>query len=235
MLVCSIAVPVSAIQFDAPGQRHVADDGYDGRFTFVRLRWGSDYGFSRRGGFGAAWNHDYPRAEQHLGLILKELTAIDIRTDINPILALDDPGALLLPDRPHVGTRLLEPDRSRGRVVSRLPGEGRLRRVRRLRRAGAVEQLRDADAAGAARGPPRQARQVPPHLRLLLSNPGYRCHPAPDVRHRAELLRHLRGQQSGQTADGGGELRQRRARGPGNGRDRDSSRSTRRTRPTSSA
>jgi hypothetical protein len=97
MLLSSIAVPASTIQFDAPGPGHGADDAYDGRFTFVRLRWGSDYGFSRRGGFGAAWNHDYPRAEQHLGLILKELTAIDIRTDINPILALDDPELFYYP------------------------------------------------------------------------------------------------------------------------------------------
>jgi hypothetical protein len=67
------------------------DAGYDGRVTFVRLRWQSDYGFSRRGGFGAAWNHDYPRAEQHLSLIIKELTAIDIHTDTSLILTLDDP------------------------------------------------------------------------------------------------------------------------------------------------
>jgi len=64
---------------------------YDGRFTFVRLRWGSDLGFSRRGGFSAAWNHDYPRAEQHLSLILEDLTALDIHTDGSLILTLDDP------------------------------------------------------------------------------------------------------------------------------------------------
>ena len=58
--------------------------------TFVRLRWGSDFGGLRRGG-GAAWNHDYPRAESHLTRILKELTSIDVRTDNSLILALDDP------------------------------------------------------------------------------------------------------------------------------------------------
>ena len=52
---------------------------------------GSDFGFSRRGGFSSAWNHDYPRAEQHLSLIIKELTALDIRTDGSLILTLDDP------------------------------------------------------------------------------------------------------------------------------------------------
>ena len=68
-----------------------ADIEYDGRFTFVRLRWKSDLGFSRRGGFSSAWNHDYPRAEQHLGSIVSELTNIDVRTDGSRILTLDDP------------------------------------------------------------------------------------------------------------------------------------------------
>jgi hypothetical protein len=86
-----IAVPLAAVQSDVPRHAEVTDEGYDGRFMFVRLRWGSDYGFSRRGGFGSAWNHDYPRAEQHLSLIAEELTAIDIRTDTNLVLALDDP------------------------------------------------------------------------------------------------------------------------------------------------
>jgi len=63
---------------------------YDGRFTFVRLRWKSDLGYSRRG-FSSAWNHDYPRAEQHLGSIVRELTNIDVRADGSRILTLDDP------------------------------------------------------------------------------------------------------------------------------------------------
>ena len=79
------------VQFDASLQSHRSDLGYDGRFTFVRLRWGSDLGFSRRGGFGSAWNHDYPRAERHLSLILDELTALDIHTEGSLILPLDDP------------------------------------------------------------------------------------------------------------------------------------------------
>ena len=89
--VVFIAATAAAVQFDAPGQPHRTDLIYDGRFTFVRLRWTSDFGFSRRGGFNSAWNHDYPRAEQHLSLILQELTALDIRTDGSLILTLDDP------------------------------------------------------------------------------------------------------------------------------------------------
>jgi hypothetical protein len=79
------------VQFDGPpAQSHRSDLAYDGRFTFVRLRWGSDFGFRRRG-FSSAWNHDYPRAERHLSLILEELTALDIHIDGSLILRLDDP------------------------------------------------------------------------------------------------------------------------------------------------
>jgi hypothetical protein len=85
------AVVAGAVQFDARQQTDRADPTYDGRFTFVRLRWTSSLGPSRRGGNSAAWNHDYPRAEQHLSLILKELTTLDIRTDSSLILTLDDP------------------------------------------------------------------------------------------------------------------------------------------------
>jgi hypothetical protein len=88
-VLCSAAAAVP-VQFGAVGQAR-DDVAYDGRFTFVRLRWGSDFGFSRRGGFSAAWNHDYPRAERHLALIMQELTALDIRTDDSLILTLDDP------------------------------------------------------------------------------------------------------------------------------------------------
>ena len=89
--VIFIAATAAAVQFDAPGRRHRSDLSYNGQFTFVRLRWKSDFGFSRRGGFSSAWNHDYPRAEQNLSLILRELTALDVRTDGSLILTLDDP------------------------------------------------------------------------------------------------------------------------------------------------
>jgi hypothetical protein len=82
----------------ASGQRdsYRNDLAYDGRFTFVRLRWKSDFSASRRG-FSAAWNHDYPRAEQNLSLILDELTHVDIHTDGSRILTLDDPDLFKYP------------------------------------------------------------------------------------------------------------------------------------------
>jgi len=89
-VVAVSAVVASAAQFGALDRPHRTDLAYDGRFTFVRLRWKADLGFSRRG-FNAAWNHDLPRAERHLSLILSELTALDIHTDGSLVLTLDDP------------------------------------------------------------------------------------------------------------------------------------------------
>ena len=86
-----IAATAAAAQFDAPSRPQRTDLAYDGRFTFVRLRWQSDFGSSRRGGFRSAWNHDFPRAEQNLSLILREVTTLDIHTDGSRILTLDDP------------------------------------------------------------------------------------------------------------------------------------------------
>lgn len=67
---------------------------YDGRFTFVRLRWRSG---GSRGFWSTAWDHDYPRAEQNLAQIIKELTAIDIRSDGSRVLTLDDPELMKYP------------------------------------------------------------------------------------------------------------------------------------------
>jgi len=95
-----VAATAAAAQYDAPGRRGGAPDvRYDGQFTFVRLRWGSDlssslfgggFGGGRRG-FSSAWNHDYPRAEQNLSRIIDEVTGVHIRVDGSLILTLDDP------------------------------------------------------------------------------------------------------------------------------------------------
>jgi hypothetical protein len=77
-----------------PGE-YPSDVSYDGRATFVRLRWQEEGRF--RGGWGSAWNHDYPRAEQHLSQILRELTYLDIRLDGSRILTLDDPALFKYP------------------------------------------------------------------------------------------------------------------------------------------
>ena len=67
-LMVALTAPAGA-QFRGPARDYATDLDYDGRFTFVRLRWKSDLAVAR-GGWSTAWNHDYPRAEQHLSQIL---------------------------------------------------------------------------------------------------------------------------------------------------------------------
>jgi hypothetical protein len=87
--LCFATATAVTAQYDRPAQGPYRTDlAYDGQFTFVRLRWNSGFG---RGGFGAAWNHDLPRAEQHLAMIVRELSLVDMRTDGSKVLMLDDP------------------------------------------------------------------------------------------------------------------------------------------------
>jgi hypothetical protein len=95
--LASLFAVTAAAQFDSRSHQPDAHPGSDGKVTLVRLRWGGGgLGYSR-GGFGSAWNHDYPRAERHLALIVRELTAIDVRTDASMVLAVDDPELLKHP------------------------------------------------------------------------------------------------------------------------------------------
>jgi hypothetical protein len=93
----AVAVVLLALGAVVPADaRRRTPDRRAGSVTVARLRWGSGGGGSRFG-FGAAWNHDYPRAEQHLSRIARELTLMDIRTDSDLIVALDDPALLEYP------------------------------------------------------------------------------------------------------------------------------------------
>jgi len=89
----------SGPQSDAPPRGHYsAPVRYDGRFTLVRLRWGADLPSPHgRFGFQNAWSHDYPRAEQNLSAIIRELTYLDVHDDGNEILTLDDPDLFKYP------------------------------------------------------------------------------------------------------------------------------------------
>jgi hypothetical protein len=65
---------------------------YDGRFTFVRLRWTNGTFAAPPAGSGVNfWLHEFPRAEQNLMTMVDQLTLIDARTDGSLNLALDDP------------------------------------------------------------------------------------------------------------------------------------------------
>jgi hypothetical protein len=159
----------------------------------VRLRWKSDGGFYGRG-FRSAWNHDYPRAEQHLAQIVKALTAVDIRTDASLILTLDDPVLFN-----HPIAFMWEPgfwnltDKEAETFRAYLL-KGGFAIFEDFRRAGAVARVRAADAPRPARRAVRQARQQPSPLRHVLRDQEHRRDRAPDERHPSELLRDLRGQ-----------------------------------------
>lgn len=71
---------------------------YDGRFTFVRLRWvGGTYGAPVRGDRPNFWLHEFPLAEQNLMAVLADFTLVDARTDGSLILTLDDPDLFKYP------------------------------------------------------------------------------------------------------------------------------------------
>jgi hypothetical protein len=62
---------------------------YDGRITFVRLRYADfNNGFGRR--WDPPWHHDYPTADTHLMKILNELTLVRPRMDGSNIFGLSD-------------------------------------------------------------------------------------------------------------------------------------------------
>jgi hypothetical protein len=100
LLVC-IAGSVALAQRGGRNRRQQLDvevqgnTPYDGRFVFVRLRYGTPIGYGRYGNWigdgGLPWSHDYPEGEVHFSKILDELTNLRIRTDGSNILAIDDP------------------------------------------------------------------------------------------------------------------------------------------------
>jgi len=95
--VCAAAVVLAP--FGAFAGLGLADEGdryprvsYNGRFTFVRLRYPT-FGFDRN----PPWFHDYPTADLHLSRILKEVTSVDPRIDGSNILPLEDPELMKYP------------------------------------------------------------------------------------------------------------------------------------------
>ena len=183
-----------------------------GKITLARLRWGSDFGGSRRGGFSAAWNHDYPRAEQHLSLITRELTFADIRTDSDIILALDDPKLF-----DHPIALMWEPG-----FWNLTDGEAESFRSYLLKGGFAI--FEDFDGPQQWSTFEAQMRRVLPDGRLVrlekthaIFDSFFRIKDIDAILHpmyglRPSYLRHLRGERCRAAADGGRQLRQRRPR-----------------------
>ncbi len=92
-LVLALPVMLQA-QFGGGRSRQVQEfaenSPYDGRFTFVRIRYSlGDFG----GGFrqDIKWAHDYPRGERHFTKILSELSTMRVRTSVSNIFSFTDP------------------------------------------------------------------------------------------------------------------------------------------------
>ena len=66
--------------------------GYDGRVSFVRVRYAAGFsGFGRRGGRELPWAHDWPTADINMMKIVGQLTTVGTHVDGSNIYSLDDP------------------------------------------------------------------------------------------------------------------------------------------------
>jgi len=70
---------------------------YDGRFTFVRIRYAVPMESGLRAGEDIPWSHDYARAERHFTRILSELSTLRVRTEASNVMSLDDPDLFKYP------------------------------------------------------------------------------------------------------------------------------------------
>jgi len=95
-LFCLIAAAAAQRRSFYGWDESVHNIPYDGRFTFVRVR----YTPSRAGywaGGRPSWVHGYPLAERNLMRIMKEVSLLDAHTDDINVVTLDDPDLFRYP------------------------------------------------------------------------------------------------------------------------------------------
>ena len=88
-LFCLIAAAAAQRRFFYGWDESIRNIPYDGRFTFVRVR----YTPSRTGywaGGRPSWVHGYPLAERNLMKIMKEVSLLDAHVDDINVVTLDD-------------------------------------------------------------------------------------------------------------------------------------------------
>ncbi len=85
-------VLAQAADIPAPPDVPYENPAYNGKFTFARVKFRpSEWGPGRyEWGLDLKWNHDYPRADQHLLKILQETTSIDPNPE-SAIVGFDEP------------------------------------------------------------------------------------------------------------------------------------------------
>ncbi len=89
-LFALLSLPLLALQAQrfrrgSPGEKPNANVSYDGRFTFLRVKF-EPLG----GGRDLKWDHDYPTAETHLMKILDEVSSMKPRLEGTNILSFAD-------------------------------------------------------------------------------------------------------------------------------------------------
>ena len=67
---------------------------YDGRFTFVRLRYGPPIRYQSQ---LVPWSHDYPEGEHNLMKILTEISFLGPHVEETNVMAFDDPALFRYP------------------------------------------------------------------------------------------------------------------------------------------
>lgn len=87
-LLAYAAAPFAQSLRGAFGAPIAPNTPYDGRFTFVRLRYGPPVPFQSQ---RIPWSHDYPDGEHHFMQIMNEVTYLAPHIAESNIMALDDP------------------------------------------------------------------------------------------------------------------------------------------------
>ncbi len=86
LLVPALALGAQRFRRTSPGEHPNPNARYDGRFTFVRVRF-EPLG----GGWDLKWDHDYPVAETHLLKIMEEVSTVRSHLPETSIYGFDDP------------------------------------------------------------------------------------------------------------------------------------------------
>jgi uncharacterized protein DUF4159 len=90
VVLLTAAVALGQFGFARGPFREYPNIAYDGRFTFVRLKYTTAPGGYWYGGW-PAWGHGYPLAEQNLMRIMNEVSFLNPHMDDINALTLDDP------------------------------------------------------------------------------------------------------------------------------------------------
>lgn len=111
--------PISRSDFGLRVPQEPGEPAYDGRFTFLRIRFGESGSGLRRGRFGrgreSPWAHDMPRAETNFARILAETTTVDPYMNGGRVVELDDPDLFRYPVAYIVEVGYWRPDEAEAR------------------------------------------------------------------------------------------------------------------------